>query len=73
MDKVMFEAADPSFFNWYIREFGIDVTLLIDHSQDRVTYMLEERYLGKGRYIWKGCEFQELGWEGENQDWIDPE
>ncbi|KAK3681952.1 hypothetical protein LTR37_020719 [Vermiconidia calcicola] len=33
MDKVMFEAADPSVFNWYVREFGIDVNLFVDHSQ----------------------------------------
>ena len=31
--KVMFEAADPAVFNWYIREFGIDVNLFVDHSQ----------------------------------------
>ncbi|KAI0169100.1 putative sulfonate biosynthesis enzyme [Hypoxylon sp. FL1284] len=33
MDKVMFEAADPAVFNWYIREFGVDVNLFVDHSQ----------------------------------------
>jgi phosphosulfolactate synthase (CoM biosynthesis protein A) len=33
MEKVMFEAADPAVFNWYIREFGIDVNLFVDHSQ----------------------------------------
>jgi len=33
MDKVMFEAADPSVFNWYIREFGVDVNVFVDHSQ----------------------------------------
>ncbi|KAI1079057.1 putative sulfonate biosynthesis enzyme [Whalleya microplaca] len=33
MEKVMFEAADPSVFNWYIREFGVDVNLFVDHSQ----------------------------------------
>lgn len=33
MDKVMFEAAEPKVFNWYIREFGIDVNLFVDHSQ----------------------------------------
>ncbi|KAI2630238.1 putative sulfonate biosynthesis enzyme [Hypomontagnella submonticulosa] len=33
LEKVMFEAADPSVFNWYIREFGVDVNLFIDHSQ----------------------------------------
>lgn len=32
-DKVMFEAADPKVFNWYIREFGTDVNLFVDHSQ----------------------------------------
>lgn len=32
-DKVMFEAADPPVFNWYIREFGVDVNLFVDHSQ----------------------------------------
>ncbi|KAJ5946209.1 hypothetical protein N7454_003048 [Penicillium verhagenii] len=32
-ERVMFEAADPQVFNWYIREFGIDVNLFVDHSQ----------------------------------------
>ncbi|RAH70812.1 phosphosulfolactate synthase [Aspergillus aculeatinus CBS 121060] len=32
-EGVMFEAADPKVFNWYIREFGIDVNLFVDHSQ----------------------------------------
>ena len=33
MESVMFEAANPEVFNWYIREFGIDVNLFVDHSQ----------------------------------------
>ncbi|KAL2760304.1 hypothetical protein ACRALDRAFT_1059852 [Sodiomyces alcalophilus JCM 7366] len=33
MEKVMFEAAEPAVFNWYVREFGIDVNLFVDHSQ----------------------------------------
>ncbi|KAB2577856.1 Sulfonate biosynthesis enzyme [Lasiodiplodia theobromae] len=33
MENVMFEAADPKVFNWYIREFGVDVNLFVDHSQ----------------------------------------
>ena len=33
MERVMFEAADPKVFNWYIREFGVDVNLFVDHSQ----------------------------------------
>ncbi|RMJ27323.1 Sulfonate biosynthesis enzyme [Aspergillus sp. HF37] len=32
-EQVMFEAADPKVFNWYIREFGIDVNVFVDHSQ----------------------------------------
>lgn len=32
-EKLMFEAADPPVFNWYIREFGVDVNLFVDHSQ----------------------------------------
>ncbi|KAF1985141.1 sulfonate biosynthesis enzyme [Aulographum hederae CBS 113979] len=33
MERVMFEAADPQVYNWYIREFGVDVNLFVDHSQ----------------------------------------
>lgn len=33
LEKVMFEAADPKVFNWYIREFGVDMNLFVDHSQ----------------------------------------
>ncbi|KAL1848518.1 hypothetical protein Daus18300_013571 [Diaporthe australafricana] len=32
-ENVMFEAADPKVFNWYVREFGADVNLFVDHSQ----------------------------------------
>ena len=33
LDRVMFEAADPAVFSWYIKNYGIDVNLFIDHSQ----------------------------------------
>ena len=33
MDKLMFEAADPDVFAWYIKTFGADVNLFVDHSQ----------------------------------------
>ncbi|OCK87609.1 uncharacterized protein K441DRAFT_709261 [Cenococcum geophilum 1.58] len=29
MGKVMFEAAEPKVFNWYIREFGVDVNFCL--------------------------------------------
>jgi phosphosulfolactate synthase (CoM biosynthesis protein A) len=33
LEKVMFEAADPAVFAWYIRNFGPEVNLFVDHSQ----------------------------------------
>ncbi|KAF3406341.1 Protein Heat-Stress-Associated 32 [Talaromyces pinophilus] len=33
MERVMFEAADPKVYNWYVREFGVDVNLFVDHAQ----------------------------------------
>ena len=33
LEPVMFEAADPAVFTWYIKNYGIDVNLFVDHSQ----------------------------------------
>jgi len=33
MEKLMFEAADPEVFAWYIKNYGADVNLFVDHSQ----------------------------------------
>jgi phosphosulfolactate synthase (CoM biosynthesis protein A) len=33
LDKVMFEAADPQVFAWYIKSYGPEVNLFVDHSQ----------------------------------------
>jgi phosphosulfolactate synthase (CoM biosynthesis protein A) len=33
IDKVMFEAAEPQVFGWYIKNFGPEVNLFVDHSQ----------------------------------------
>lgn len=32
-DKVLFEAAEPAVFEWYIKNYGPEVNLFIDHSQ----------------------------------------
>lgn len=32
-DKVMFEAADPPVFEWYLKHYGIEANLFVDHSQ----------------------------------------
>src|SRR3954467_5973881 len=33
MAKLMFEAADPDVFAWYVKNYGADVNLFVDHSQ----------------------------------------
>ena len=33
MEKLMFEAADPDVFEWYIKNYGVGVNLFVDHSQ----------------------------------------
>lgn len=33
LEKVMFEAADPAVFAWYIKNYGPDVNIFVDHSQ----------------------------------------
>jgi phosphosulfolactate synthase (CoM biosynthesis protein A) len=33
MEKLMFEAAEPNVFAWYIKNYGADVNLFVDHSQ----------------------------------------
>ncbi len=33
LEKVMFEAAEPEVFSWYIKNYGPEVNLFIDHSQ----------------------------------------
>lgn len=33
LGKVMFEAADPDVFAWYVKNYGPEVNLFVDHSQ----------------------------------------
>jgi phosphosulfolactate synthase (CoM biosynthesis protein A) len=33
LERVMFEAADPAVFAWYVRNYGAEVNLFVDHSQ----------------------------------------
>jgi phosphosulfolactate synthase (CoM biosynthesis protein A) len=32
-ERVMFEAADPEVFAWYVKNYGPEVNLFVDHSQ----------------------------------------
>ena len=33
LDKIMFEAADPEVFSWYVKQYGPEVNVFVDHSQ----------------------------------------
>ena len=33
LEKGMFEAADPAVFAWYVKNYGPEVNLFVDHSQ----------------------------------------
>jgi phosphosulfolactate synthase (CoM biosynthesis protein A) len=33
LERVMFEAADPAVFEWYVKNYGNEVNLFVDHSQ----------------------------------------
>jgi phosphosulfolactate synthase (CoM biosynthesis protein A) len=33
LERIMFEAADPEVFAWYVKQFGPGVNLFVDHSQ----------------------------------------
>jgi phosphosulfolactate synthase (CoM biosynthesis protein A) len=33
IEHLMFEAADPAVFEWYVKNYGAEVNLFIDHSQ----------------------------------------
>ena len=32
-ERLMFEAADPAVFTWYVKTYGPEVNLFVDHSQ----------------------------------------
>ncbi len=52
-EKLMFEAADPPVFKWYLTTFGRDVNLFIDHSQV-VEFTAWRTRLWGDPEIWKG-------------------
>jgi phosphosulfolactate synthase (CoM biosynthesis protein A) len=33
LERIMFEAADPEVFGWYVKHYGPEVNLFVDHSQ----------------------------------------
>jgi phosphosulfolactate synthase (CoM biosynthesis protein A) len=49
----MFESSDPPVFKWYLKNFGSNVNLFIDHSQI-VEYTAWRTKLWGDPEIWKG-------------------
>ena len=48
MQMVMFEANRPSILDWYVKDFGIDTNLFVDHDLIvRSAGLFEKWYLGK--------------------------
>jgi phosphosulfolactate synthase (CoM biosynthesis protein A) len=33
LERLMFEAADPPVFTWYVKTYGPEINLFVDHSQ----------------------------------------
>jgi phosphosulfolactate synthase (CoM biosynthesis protein A) len=51
LENVMFEAADPKVYGWFIQEYGPDVNLFVDHSQ--ALHLATFRAgVGGGRQLW---------------------
>ncbi len=50
--KLMFEAADPEVFQWYVKNFGTNVNFFIDHSQITELTLARRRVWAKSA-LWK--------------------
>jgi phosphosulfolactate synthase (CoM biosynthesis protein A) len=51
VERLMFEAADPQVFAWYVRMYGVDVNLFVDHSQ--IFHLSSLRCgVGGGKDLW---------------------
>ncbi len=51
LEKLMFEAADPTVFVWYIKHCGIDVDLFAEHSRFVQLECLREDIGGHARHL----------------------
>lgn len=57
LKNLMFEASDPPVFKWYLKNFGKDVNLFIDHSQI-VEFTAWKTMLWGDAEIWKGKQLR---------------
>lgn len=73
LDKLVFEAADPAVFQWYIKNYGPEVNLFVDHSQVVQLETLRSGIWGEsslfGRVLtYKGDDAGGEGADGEVDD-----
>lgn len=60
LEAVMFEAADPAVFEWYIKNYGAEVNLFIDHSQIVQLECLRAGILGDEEHLGPRHDLQAL-------------
>jgi phosphosulfolactate synthase (CoM biosynthesis protein A) len=63
LTKLMFEAADPKVFEWYIQNHGVDVNLFIDHSQAVQLACLRAGIWGTSQTFGRVVNFRD--WKGK--------
>jgi phosphosulfolactate synthase (CoM biosynthesis protein A) len=61
LEKVMFEAADPAVFGWYVKTFGPEVNLFVDHSQIVQLECLREGLWGTSDVWGRVVTYKEAG------------
>ena len=59
VEKWMFEASDPKVFKWYLKNYGTDINVFIDHSQV-FEYNAWRHQLWGDPKIWEGKELKYL-------------
>ncbi len=60
LERVMFEAADPPVFEWYIKHYGPEVNLFVDHSQIVQLECLRSGIWGYRQLVGPGTDLQGL-------------
>lgn len=63
LEKIMFEAADPEVFAWYMKQYGAEVNLFVDHSQ-----IVQLECLRSGLWGTKSLWGRILTYKGEGED-----
>ena len=68
LERVMFEAADPEVFAWYVKNYGPSVNLFVDHSQIVQLECLRSGIWGT-KSLWGRVGVPEWRVEGATGEW----